>query len=91
MPYTAAQLTTFYTNIHAGLAPNGAAQALINAYAAQNNAGTLNDADTLQKVIDTADGDSAVAIGSAVATGSAVAIASVVGTATVARREPLVA
>ncbi|MEO6340915.1 MAG: hypothetical protein ABIO39_12795, partial [Caulobacteraceae bacterium] len=63
MPYTAAQLVTFYTNIHAGLAPSAANQALINAYAAQNNAGTLSDAATIQAIIDTADGDSAVAIG----------------------------
>ena len=64
MPYTSATLTTIYTNIHAGLAPSAAQQALLNAYAAQNNAGTLTDAQTLQAVIDTADGDSAVAIGS---------------------------
>jgi hypothetical protein len=62
MPYTAAQLITFYTNIHAGLTPNAANTALLNAYAAQNNAGTLSDAATLQAVIDTADADSAVAI-----------------------------
>jgi|GEM_PF-6868497 len=64
MPYSAAQLTTIYTNIHAGLAPTAAQTALLNAYAAQNNAGTLSDAATLQKVIDTADADSAVAIAS---------------------------
>jgi hypothetical protein len=62
MPYTAAQLTTIYTNIHAGLAPNEAQKALLNAIASQNNAGTLSDADALQRVIDTADADSAVAI-----------------------------
>src|SRR5689334_10463584 len=62
MPYTAAQLTTFYTNIHAGLAPNATQQALLTSLANQNQQGTLSDAATLQRVIDTGDADSAVAI-----------------------------
>ena len=62
MPYTAAQLTTIYTNIHAGLAPSAAQNEILKAWAAQTNAGTLSDAAALQLVIDTADADSAVAI-----------------------------
>ncbi len=62
MSYTAAQLTTFFTNVHVGRAPTAAEQLVLNAWASQNASGTLSDAMALQNVINTADGETAVAI-----------------------------
>jgi S-layer protein len=50
MPYTAAQLTTFYTNENLGIAPTASETLLIGAYASQNQAGILSDAQTLANV-----------------------------------------
>jgi S-layer protein len=51
MPYTAAQLTQYYTNVNQGVAPDAATTLLFQAYAQQNAAGTLSDTATLQKAL----------------------------------------
>jgi len=53
MPYTAAQLNQFVTNVNQGVPPDVATQTLIAAYAAQNLAGTLTDAQTLNAALRT--------------------------------------
>ena len=50
MPYTAAQLTTYYTNVN-GIAPDAATAQFFTAYAQQNAAGTLSDAATLAQAL----------------------------------------
>jgi S-layer protein len=51
MPYTAAQLTQYYTSVNQGVAPDAATTLLFQAYAQQNAAGTLSDTATLQKAL----------------------------------------
>lgn len=51
MPYTASQLTTFYTNANMGMTPSAAESLLIQAYAQQNTNGALTDAQTLNDVL----------------------------------------
>ena len=51
MPYTAAQLTSYYTLINQGVAPDGATALFITAWATQNAGGALTDAQTLSKVV----------------------------------------
>ena len=51
MPYTAAQLTSYYTLINQGVAPDAATALLLSAYATQNAGGALTDAQTLSKVV----------------------------------------
>lgn len=43
MPYTAAQLITYFTNADDGVAPSAAETVLLSAYAAQNAAGAISD------------------------------------------------
>ncbi|MDP3196630.1 hypothetical protein [Tabrizicola sp.] len=62
MPYSSTQMTTFFTNVHAGRAPTAAEQLLLNAWAQQNAAGVLTDAAALQLVVDSADAESTVAL-----------------------------
>ena len=54
MPYTAAQLTAYYTAVNQGVVPDAATQLLLNAYATQDAAGTLTDAQTLFNALHTA-------------------------------------
>lgn len=51
MPYTASQLTTFYTNANIGITPSAAESLLITAYAQQNANGVLTDAQTVNNVL----------------------------------------
>jgi len=51
MSYTATQLTTFFTNANIGIAPTAAQALLISAYAQQDQAGSLTDAQTLANVL----------------------------------------
>jgi S-layer protein len=51
MPYSASQLTTFYTNANIGTTPSAAESLLISAYATQNANGALTDAQTLANVL----------------------------------------
>lgn len=51
MPYTAAQLTQYYTNVNQGVAPDAALTLLFQAYAQQNAAGVLSDQATLAKAL----------------------------------------
>ncbi len=62
MPYTAAQLNTFYTNLHLGKVPGAADLLKLDGYALQNQGGGLTDAQTLKLVADTGDTDTAVAV-----------------------------
>ena len=63
MPYTSAQLQAIYTKVHAGLTPSAATITTLDTLAAQNLAASRTDAQTYQSVLDTADGDTSVAIG----------------------------
>ncbi len=51
MPYSAAQLTTFYTNENLGIQPSAAEALLLQAYATQNASGALSDAATIANVL----------------------------------------
>ena len=51
MPYSASQLTTFYSNANLGAAPSAAEALLIQAYAQQDSNGALTDAQTLTNVL----------------------------------------
>ena len=51
MPYTAAQLTTFYSNANLGIQPTAAESLLLSAYAQQDQSGSLTDAQTLAQVL----------------------------------------
>lgn len=62
MPYSTTEMTTFFTNVHAGRAPTAAEQLLLNAWAQQNAAGVLTNAAALQLVVDSADAESTVAL-----------------------------
>ena len=62
MPYTVAELTTFFTNVNVGRGPTAADTVFLNALATQNQAGALTDAQVLQAVVDSADNDTAVAL-----------------------------
>jgi hypothetical protein len=50
MPFTATQLTTFYTNENLGITPTAAETLLIQAYANQSAAGLLSDAQAIANV-----------------------------------------
>lgn len=52
MPYTAAQLTTFYTRINLGQVPDATTTAQIQTAATQNAAGQITDAQALNTVLD---------------------------------------
>ncbi len=53
MPYTAAQLNQYVTTVNQGVPPDAATQTLLAALAAQNQAGTLSDAQTLNSALRT--------------------------------------
>jgi len=51
MSYTTAELITVFTNANDGLTPDAATQLLLQAYAVQNQSGSLTDAQVLQTVL----------------------------------------
>ncbi len=51
MPYTLAQLNTFYSNANLGITPSAAESLLIQAYATEDASGSLTDAQTLSSVL----------------------------------------
>lgn len=62
MPFTAAQLTTFYSNENVGIQPTAAEALLLQAYATQNASGALSDAATIANVLQFAQDKSDVAL-----------------------------
>src|SRR5450432_2616715 len=62
MPFTAAQLTTFYTNENIGIQPTAAEALLLQAYATQNASGALSDAATIANVLQFAQDKTDVAL-----------------------------
>ena len=53
MAYTAAQLSSYYTLVNQGVAPDAATQLLLNAYAQEDSTGLLTDAQTLSAALHT--------------------------------------
>jgi hypothetical protein len=63
MPYTASQLTTFYSNANLGIQPTAAESLLLAAYAQQDQSGSLTDAQTLANVLQFSQDKTDVALG----------------------------
>jgi hypothetical protein len=63
MPFTAAQLTTFYSNENLGIQPSAAEALLLQAYAQENQDGALSDAQTIAQVLQFSQDKTDVALG----------------------------